>query len=86
VLTNSFLALQIQQQTVSITQAQQATTDAINALRREVMQQTRTLTQTPHDQRPNRQLRPGAICDTHGTPLTVEVDPATCGVYRRGQA
>lgn len=44
-LTQSFLTLQLQQQTTSITQAQQATTDAINAMRRELMAQTRTLTQ-----------------------------------------
>jgi hypothetical protein len=42
-LTNSFLALQLQAQTTSITQAQQATTDAINALRREIMQQSRLM-------------------------------------------
>jgi hypothetical protein len=40
-LTQSFIALQLQQQTSTIVAAQQATTDAINALRREFAAQTR---------------------------------------------
>lgn len=40
-LTNSFLAQQVQQQTDTLAAAQQATTDAVNALRREIQQQTR---------------------------------------------